>query len=125
MTRACVTCGASLAGKRSHATTCSSRCRQALKRRRLADERGLGSRCYWCDVAGVELEVEHLEPRAAGGTDDPSNVVAACRWCNAARGSRSPEAFARSSRRQLRRVRDRVAQLEARLAAVRASLELE
>jgi 5-methylcytosine-specific restriction endonuclease McrA len=40
--------------------------------------------CRYCGrkPPEVELEVDHLVPRSAGGTDDPSNLVTACFDCN-------------------------------------------
>lgn len=40
--------------------------------------------CYYCGVPApiVRLEIEHVLPRALGGTDHQSNLVAACRECN-------------------------------------------
>ena len=45
-----------------------------------------GHRCVYCGatvVDGVRLEVDHVIPRALGGTDDRDNLVTACRPCNA------------------------------------------
>lgn len=45
-----------------------------------------GYRCAYCGVheadGGGELTVDHYCPRAAGGTDDLSNLVYACHRCN-------------------------------------------
>lgn len=40
-------------------------------------------------VPDVELEVDHVIPRADGGTDDLANLVTACRECNRGKGCRS------------------------------------
>jgi 5-methylcytosine-specific restriction endonuclease McrA len=42
---------------------------------------------YCCDDAN---EVDHIVPRSKGGSDDPSNLVCACKHCNAAKGARTP-----------------------------------
>lgn len=44
-----------------------------------------GYRCHWCGQAANT--VDHLIPRARGGTDDPANLVAACGTCNSRRGA--------------------------------------
>lgn len=48
--------------------------------------------------------VDHITPRALGGTDDPANLRAACRACNLRRGARittaSPTGRNRLARRQ-------------------------
>lgn len=47
-------------------------------------------RCGYCltqeIVSGVPLTIEHLIPKAAGGTDDPQNLWLSCRLCNEAKG---------------------------------------
>jgi hypothetical protein len=48
--------------------------------------------CRYCGIAAPEvvLTVDHVTPTALGGSDDPSNLVAACRDCNAGKASTSP-----------------------------------
>lgn len=51
-----------------------------------------GNRCGYCLgrqelVLGV-LEIDHILPAAAGGSDDEDNLWLACRACNNAKGSR-------------------------------------
>lgn len=43
-----------------------------------------GFRCVYCGATPEQrpLQVDHRVPIAAGGTDDPSNLVAACDRCN-------------------------------------------
>lgn len=50
--------------------------------------------CRYCGsmAPDVKLTVDHVTPVALGGTDDPSNLVAACRDCNAGKSSTSPDA---------------------------------
>jgi 5-methylcytosine-specific restriction protein A len=45
-----------------------------------------GYLCRYC--GGPATTVDHLIPKARGGTDDDGNLVAACRPCNSAKGSR-------------------------------------
>ena len=49
--------------------------------------------CMYCgrQFHGLKLTRDHLVPLSRGGTDCWSNVVAACRGCNHAKGSRTPE----------------------------------
>ncbi len=35
--------------------------------------------------------VDHVRPRSRGGSDDPENLVTACRPCNTQKGDRTPE----------------------------------
>jgi hypothetical protein len=48
--------------------------------------------CRYCRSTEGELTVDHVTPVALGGTDDPSNLVAACKDCNAGKASTSPDA---------------------------------
>lgn len=44
-----------------------------------------GFRCTYCGAgsrSGVRLEVDHIKPKAAGGTDAPSNLTTSCHDCN-------------------------------------------
>lgn len=43
-------------------------------------------RCHWC--GGSADTADHVIPKAAGGTDQLANVVAACRPCNFGRTAR-------------------------------------
>ena len=40
--------------------------------------------CFWC--GGPATSVDHVVPKARGGSDDPDNLVASCGRCNSARG---------------------------------------
>lgn len=53
------------------------------RRRWLVLERD-GFTCRYCgrSAPNVELEVDHVHPVAAGGSDDPDNLVTACYDCN-------------------------------------------
>lgn len=48
-----------------------------------------GYACRYCGSKApeVELTVDHVVPVALGGSDEPSNLVAACRDCNAGKSS--------------------------------------
>lgn len=50
--------------------------------------------CRYCGATAPEakLTVDHVTPTALGGSDDPTNLVAACRDCNAGKSSTSPDA---------------------------------
>ena len=47
--------------------------------------------CYYCQKPANQ--VDHLLAKVRGGTDDMSNLVAACSKCNNAKGSRSISVF--------------------------------
>lgn len=50
-------------------------------------------RCAYCGFDGSSfegwlfLEVDHLRPQSKGGTDEPENLVTACKACNAMKGA--------------------------------------
>lgn len=50
--------------------------------------------CRYCGgtAPDVRLTVDHVLPVALGGSDDPSNLVAACQDCNAGKSSSAPDA---------------------------------
>ncbi|WP_406386735.1 RNA-guided endonuclease IscB [Streptomyces sp. NBC_01618] len=83
-----------------------------------------GSTCAYCGVTGVPLQIEHICPRARGGSDRASNLTLACGPCNQAKGSRMPADFLADSPERLARI---VAQAKAPLrdaAAVNATRRL-
>ena len=49
-----------------------------------------GSCCMYCERTpqndGVQLHVDHMKPRVAGGSNEESNLVAAFRDCNLGKG---------------------------------------
>jgi len=46
-------------------------------------------RCQYCGAAApfVQLEVDHIVPVVAGGTNRPDNLITACRRCNAGKSA--------------------------------------
>jgi len=48
-----------------------------------------GDRCQYCgDAASV---FDHILPKSQGGTNTLTNLAAACRSCNSAKGPRTPQ----------------------------------
>jgi len=50
-------------------------------------------RCAYCQASGIALQVEHIVPRARGGSDRVRNLTLACETCNQRKGSRTAEEF--------------------------------
>jgi hypothetical protein len=50
--------------------------------------------CRYCGASApdVPLTVDHVVPTTLGGTDDPGNLVAACRDCNSGKSATPPGA---------------------------------
>lgn len=53
-----------------------------------------GFKCRYCGVAATEAElrVDHVIPKALGGSDDPTNLATACEPCNTGKTSSHPGA---------------------------------
>jgi len=49
-----------------------------------------GHRCQYCGRSDIPLTVDHVIPRARGGTDIWENLVSACVRCNNKKGDRTP-----------------------------------
>jgi 5-methylcytosine-specific restriction endonuclease McrA len=60
-----------------------------------------GGRCWYCGCKmtfggagiGASITREHMLPRARGGSNKPSNIVAACRACNVSKQAKTVEEF--------------------------------
>lgn len=64
------------------------------KRLRFEVLRRDGNTCRYCGATAPEakITVDHVIPKALGGTDDPTNLVAACSPCNAGKSASNPDA---------------------------------
>jgi hypothetical protein len=52
-----------------------------------------GRKCTYCSLEGVPLQVEHIQPRAKGGSDRVSNLCLACEKCNQKKGTKDFKDF--------------------------------
>lgn len=50
-------------------------------------------RCAYCQQSATHFEIDHVVPRARGGSDRVGNLVLSCADCNAAKGKRTAEEF--------------------------------
>lgn len=64
------------------------------KRLRFEILRRDGHACRYCGARApeVKLTVDHVIPKALGGTDDPANLAASCGPCNGGKSSGAPDA---------------------------------
>ena len=76
-----------------------------------------GRTCACCGARNVPLQVDHVRPRARGGSDRVSNLALACAPCNQAKGAQPVEAFLAGRPERLRIV---LAEARAPLAAAAA-----
>ena len=54
-----------------------------------------GRECAYCSKKDIPLQIEHIIPKAKGGSNSVANLTLACQKCNQAKGSRSLEEFAK------------------------------
>lgn len=52
-----------------------------------------GRQCAYCGAENVPLEIDHIRPRAKGGSDRVGNLTLACRPCNRHKGKDPVEDF--------------------------------
>lgn len=50
-------------------------------------------KCAYCDTSDVPLNIDHIHPRAHGGSDRISNLTLACIPCNQSKGARDVAEF--------------------------------
>ena len=48
-------------------------------------------KCAYCGRSDLPLTIDHLIPKARGGSDSWENLVCACTFCNNKKGDRTPE----------------------------------
>ena len=61
-----------------------------------------GRQCAYCNTTGVPLQIEHIHPKARGGSNRISNLTLACKTCNTAKGVLPVEVFVTNKKRLLR-----------------------
>ena len=77
--------------------------------------------CAYCGAKDVPLQVEHIQPKATGGSNRVSNLTLACQPCNQDKGSQPVDVFLQAKPELLKKIK---AQAKAPLkdaAAVNAS----
>jgi hypothetical protein len=50
-------------------------------------------KCAYCNAVDTPLEIDHIHPRAKGGTDRVDNLTLACRPCNQRKGTQNAADF--------------------------------
>jgi 5-methylcytosine-specific restriction endonuclease McrA len=63
-----------------------------------------GRRCAYCDKSDVPLQIEHLHPRARGGTNRITNLTLACQACNQAKDAMPVADFLAEQPQRLARI---------------------
>jgi 5-methylcytosine-specific restriction endonuclease McrA len=62
-------------------------------------------KCTYCSVENVPLQVEHIQPRAKGGSNRVSNLCLACEKCNQKKGTQDIEQFLSKKPDLLKRIK--------------------
>ncbi len=60
--------------------------------------------CAYCGKQGIPLQVEHIVPRAKGGSDRISNLTLACQKCNENKGNQDVQEFLKQQPERLARI---------------------
>jgi 5-methylcytosine-specific restriction endonuclease McrA len=63
-----------------------------------------GRKCAYCRKGNLPLQVEHIHPRANGGTNRVSNLCLACEKCNQAKGTKDIQIFLKKKPDLLKRI---------------------
>ena len=61
-------------------------------------------KCVYCDAKDVPLQVEHIHPKARGGTNRVSNLTLACGACNTKKAARDINEFMAKEPERLARI---------------------
>jgi 5-methylcytosine-specific restriction endonuclease McrA len=57
------------------------------------------NRCYYCHKKmGNQRTIEHIIPLSRGGSNDISNIVLACRYCNISKNAKLPHEWPQGGR---------------------------
>ncbi|MEQ8973684.1 MAG: RNA-guided endonuclease IscB [Coleofasciculus sp. C1-SOL-03] len=60
--------------------------------------------CAYCGASKVPLQIEHIHPKAKGGSNRVSNLCLACQPCNVKKGTRPIEQFLKKKPDSLQRI---------------------
>ncbi len=60
--------------------------------------------CAYCEVKGVPLQVEHIQPRAKGGSNSITNLTLSCEKCNTKKGTKDIKDFLKKDPARLEKI---------------------
>lgn len=63
-----------------------------------------GRKCVYCGVENKPLQVEHIRPKAKGGSNSVSNLTLACNTCNKKKGAQDIKVFLKNKPTQLNKI---------------------
>lgn len=65
-------------------------------------------KCAYCQASGVPLQIEHIQPKARGGSNRISNLTLACVTCNQKKGAMDVRQFLKGRPDVLRRIQAQI-----------------
>jgi 5-methylcytosine-specific restriction endonuclease McrA len=80
-----------------------------------------GRKCAYCGAENTPLQIEHVQPKANGGSNRVSNLTLACHACNQKKGTRSIEDFLAKKPEVLQRIKSQLKTSLKDAAAVNAT----
>lgn len=60
--------------------------------------------CAYCDASGIPLQLEHIQPKARGGSNRVSNLTLACAPCNTKKAAQDISVFLAKDATRLKRI---------------------
>jgi len=63
-----------------------------------------GRKCAYCDAKDVQLNLDHIQPKASGGSNRVSNLTLACVPCNQKKGAQDVSVFLAKDPKRLDRI---------------------
>ena len=67
-----------------------------------------GRKCIYCGAEGVPLNIDHIVPKSAGGSNRVSNLVLACVDCNQKKNNLPFEVFLKGDKAKINRIRSQL-----------------
>ena len=80
-----------------------------------------GRECAYCGIKDVQLQIEHIKPRAKGGSNSITNLTLSCEKCNKKKGTLNIELFLKKDPSRLEKIWQQVKRPLADAAAVNAT----
>ncbi|BAY47433.1 HNH endonuclease [Scytonema sp. HK-05] len=80
-----------------------------------------GRKCVYCDKQDVPLQIEHIHPRAKGGTNRISNLTLSCEKCNIKKGTKDIKDFLKKDPEHLKKIEAQAKKPLADTAAVNST----
>jgi hypothetical protein len=63
-----------------------------------------GRQCAYCGVKDVPLQIEHIHPRAKGGSNSITNLTLSCEKCNLKKGTKDVKEFLKKDPAKLQKI---------------------